>query len=450
MRNADLYESLKKYCKEALNLLNNKFRGRPDLIINIERKVDSETGQIRDVIVSDWRILVSRNKNNLQQLNAYHAAIMSMKQDNTVAMHLRDGVLMYGSVKSIDSEWILQLLLVQFLNEQQSFNFHEDVFDKIYENVEDYFYRDNLEYRCLASVLSAFTMENDKISLGQEFSIIKLSNEEIAKVASEQMSGNFFSKHSIPIYFYALELYISHPKFIDDPSEIPREYQPVYMAKQKFDEVCSALRLFKKGIMGFHHIEVEAMSWLPYYDENRKVYFPVAETSTMGHQYELSNKEIPVFLEFWENYQKLQQEIRPRVGVAIRRFNFVYERKRFDDRLIDCSIGLEALLLTKKDKKKGEAIARRGSVLLGNVPNECERIVLELENAYKQRNNIVHEGKIPETVKIGDETVQFHELVNRTHEHLRSTLKKFPVLCQNKSESQIIQEIEQKAEKVGI
>lgn len=61
------------------------------------------------------------------------------------------------------------------------------------------------------------------------------------------------------------------------------------------------------------------------------------------------------------------------------------------------------------------------------------------------RCDIVHEGLTKMTVKIGLEEIHLYELVNRVEDHLRSTIRKFLVLCevQDKDESDVINTLDE-------
>jgi len=66
-------------------------------------------------------------------------------------------------------------------------------------------------------------------------------------------------------------------------------------------------------------------------------------------------EEIPDFLTFWELCQKVRKKKHNRIDLALNRFNFGYERPRSDDKLIDYSIGFEALLSPgKKDELRSD------------------------------------------------------------------------------------------------
>ena len=128
----------------------------------------------------------------------------------------------------------------------------------------------------------------------------------------------------------------------------------------------------------------------------------------------------------WQRYQSARQRKRKRLDAALRRFNFAYERKEPEDKLVDYMIALEALLLADQQELKYK-LALRGAALIGNNAEDRKRIYDELGEAYNQRSKTVH-GDLPKNKKqivIGSTRLSFDELVGRVEEHVRSAIKKF-------------------------
>ncbi len=155
-------------------------------------------------------------------------------------------------------------------------------------------------------------------------------------------------------------------------------------------------------------------------------------------------EEIPDFLTFWELYQSTRSQQHSRIDLALRRFNFGYERIRPEDKLIDYSIGFETLLSKGKEELRYR-ISLMGAALLGKDPNLRKKIFNELQAMYDQRSDIVHGEKLKDHVKIkGGERVPFHAFVERVEDHLRLTLKELIERCEKQSEDQVRQSLEEK------
>lgn len=368
-----------------------------------------------------------------------------MKEDGKISKHLD---MLVGSPISSrsrnDCHEFLQRMLALLLHEQKAISFQKNIFDQVYGKMEDYFYREVLEYRYL-SLIENFQMESGKIELAPKFSIIRISKEDREEILSELITYPLIDLPASAFLDnqYAFKLFIEAPKVFGD---VPANAQTEFLDKnptKKFDEACSALRLFKKGQILHKIICSKPKYWQPF-DYGTSFSYSYGR-SFPGAQYVLSNKEIPNFLEVWKLYQRTRQLKRKKVEIAIHRFDFSYEKQTLEDKLIEYIIGFEALLLPNVNQELGYRSALRGSTLLGEDPNGRKRTYLELKKGYDVRCDIVHEGLTKMTVKIGLEEIHLYELVNRVEDHLRSTIRKFLVLCevQDKDESDVINTLDE-------
>jgi hypothetical protein len=337
----------------------------------------------------------------------------------------------------------LHTIVTQLLEEQGGLSFDEFTFEKLYERVEDYFYRDMLEYRYLAP-LHNFRMEAERLELGPKFSIIKIPKEEKEEILSSFSQFPLFDLpyQARPFDEYAFEFYHKTPKMFGDISEAPKEgVLPSQIVRKEFDEVCSALRLFKSGAVGYDYIRIKPTCWTVH--GGSYTTSSIAARLPIGAQYTLSNEEASDFLKFWHFFKKARQKKQNRTEIAIRRFNFGYERVRPEDKLIDWMIAFEALFLRRGERQELEhRLALRGSTLLGKSSEDRKQIFEELKVAYGERSNIVHGGSIKPAVRISSEKIQFNEFINRIEERLRSAIREFLVKAESHSEQQVIDDLD--------
>jgi hypothetical protein len=283
----------------------------------------------------------------------------------------------------------------------------------------------------------------DGIPLAPEIAIVKMGPELRQRIFSEvEEFGIAFRPMHVE---WALEVRANVPKVIDDGNGAPilDGDSSSQTAKKQADEICSALRLFKKGAIGlsFHRMESNTFGAIR----------PVALAWTgmrhfyRGH-YSLSETETLAFMEFWKSFQGVRQATLNRIGIALRRFNFSYERSRPEDRLIDQLIGFEALLLKEDERQELEyRLALRGAALLGKTPEDRKRKFEELKAAYRKRSDIVHGGEVKDTVSIrGLGTVEFREFVGSVEELLRLAIKEFLTLTRDRGESAIINDLDER------
>lgn len=447
MRNASLHSALWDYCNSALALLNSKISRPEDVPTTIKEKVEvAESGELSFSQVPEilWHILVIRNEWDLTQTDVRQAAVQALQADPRVAKHLNTLVGTSEVRTRVDTDSCLRAFLIRLLQEQQDLSLQEVVFDRLYKEFEDYFYRDAVGYRFL-SPLNNFRVETEKVELSPNFSITKIPREEREQLLSRSREFDLFAQHHMmPFNEYALELFLEAPKVFGEGPAVPNiETMPSQIARKQFDEACSALRLYKSGAVSHDYIRIVSTSWELH--GGTYTLSSIGMRPAIGPQHLLSKEEVAEFLRFWEFFQRVRKKKQKRTDIALRRFNFAYERVRPEDKLIDYLIGFEALLLKGDERQELEyRLALRGSVLLGKTPEERQAVFKELKTAYRERSNIVHGGAIKEAVKIGGDKIKFNEFVEKVEQRLRAAIKEFLALSETQSESKVIKDLDDK------
>ena len=447
MRNTSLYKALREYCNSALALLNSRISRPEDVPTTIKEKVEvAESGELSFSQVPEvlWHILVIRNERDLTQTDVYQAAVQALQADPRVAKHLNTLVGTSEVRTRVDTDSCLRAFLARLLQEQQDLSLQEVVFGRFYNEFEDYFYRDAVGYRFL-SPLNNFRVETEKVELSPNFSIIKIPREEKEQMLSRSREFDLFTqRHMMPWNEYALELFLEAPKVFGEGPAVPDvENMPSQIARRQFDEACSALRLYKSGAVSHDYIRIGSTSWELH--GGTYTVSSIGMRPAIGPQHSLSEEEVAEFLKFWGFFQRVRKKKLKRTDIALRRFNFAYERVRPEDKLIDYLIGFEALLLKGDEHQELEyRLALRGSVLLSKTPEERQTVFKELKTAYRERSNIVHGGTVKEAIKIGDEKIKFNEFVEKVEQRLRSAIKEFLGRLETQSESEVIKDLDKK------
>jgi hypothetical protein len=120
MRNAPLHESIKAYCKAALRLLQTRFSNLESLPLGSKRrvKITGQTLSVSHYPAVLWNMFVFQSEHDLQQMDAYRAAIEVMQQDERVARHLSALV---GTVERryrVNGDSLLRSVLIELLETQ--------------------------------------------------------------------------------------------------------------------------------------------------------------------------------------------------------------------------------------------------------------------------------------------------------------------------------------------
>lgn len=447
MRNTSLYKSLREFYKEALAILNEKLAKKQDLPITVKEKFEfKEDGGYSQSYEPEilWYIFVDKNVQELKKTDIYCKLVRALQDDPQIARHLDTLVGTHEFRMRLDVDICLRALITKLFQEQEDITFEESIFNKVYEEFESYFYRDRVECR-LISPLNNFQAESERIELSPGFSIIKIPKEERAEMlSSSRMFGAFPQYQVMPFNEYAFELVLEIPKLFGENAPVRKaEDIPSQIAQKQFYEACSALRLFKEGAVNHEYIRVGTISW-----ELHGGTFTtdsVSRQKLIGPQYILSKDDISDFLKFWSFFQKVRQKTRRRINLALRRFNFAYERVRPEDKLIDYMIGFESLLLLGTERQELEyRLALRGSALLNNTPEGRAVTFKELKTAYRERSNIVHGGILKEIIKIDNNEVKFSEFVDKAGKLLRSSIQEFLQLTESRSEAVVLDELDKR------
>lgn len=368
MRNPDLYRNLRDYCKAALALIAGSIK-RPEDIPTMMREKVKCTGPGSFSFYHEtetlWPALVYKNDAGLKELQPYKAARQCLEKDAIVSKHLNSLVGTPESKVRMDVDRILLALLTQLVNKQDGTQFDDERFGEIYNSLEDFFYEDRLEYRCFAA-MERFSMDTDRIELEPNLFIGQIPQEDKERILSEAKEfGSFVPFPLLLGLECALELRTSVRKIIGDAGSEAVEDFPSRSAQAKFDDVCSALRLFKGGAVGYNRIRVESLSWGPH--GGAFSLGPNAPKIFSGSPYKLIKDEAESFADFWTFFQGIRKSHPRRVEVALRRLDFAYERARPEDKLVDYLIGFEALLLKRSERQELEyRLALRGSYLLAD------------------------------------------------------------------------------------
>jgi hypothetical protein len=99
--------------------------------------------------------------------------------------------------------------------------------------------------------------------------------------------------------------------------------------------------------------------------------------------------------EMWPSVKGIMLSPSHYLSLPLRRLIDGLARTRFDDRIVDYAIGLEALLL--KDSEQNELSYRfrlRGAMVLGEAGEDKHQAFQNLEDFYKARSTIVHGGSV--------------------------------------------------------
>lgn len=442
MRNQQLHDALKDYCEAAVRLIKATVKSKDDLPLTPVPEFEfTDSGySITSSMKVNWMLLEVMYERAFKEMSAYHDAVQELKADPVVSKQLNVLVGTNSGLRNLGVDDCLRSLLIDYLNAQEKTQ--EDVFSEIYQRIEDYFYQDTIPFRYLAP-LNNFKMDPGRVELKPGFFIIKLPVEErvsiLSRVYGMDALTSSSSYHGLESSEYALEFHSEEPKVIGQRTELDPNNFAYNIVIKNFEAAITALRLYKSGNVGYAHVIEKTEAWNPlgggmHSPQTNALFWPAPS-------YELTKDDLPSFIEFWKDFEGAQINEKA-LKIALRRFSFVYERGRPEDRLIDYIISLEALLLENEPELRYKFSLRGAALLAESDPKKRVRVFYELYEGYGQRNNIAH-GNIPKpSLTVGDETLQFAQLVERVGNHVRATIRAFILL--GKGKKRILESISQK------
>lgn len=436
--NRRLYDALNSYASEALQTIRSRYQsgGLPARMVH--RAKISNAGMATDFAPEvDWISILNSQEEELRRLNTHSSAENVMRSDAQVARHLDTTIGDGQWMLPVNIDSCLRVILFRLLFGQRNASFDQAKFDSIYREVEDYFYGDTLKRRVIVP-LTDFSMEVEEVPLEEGLSVARLLISEREEFASQTLMfplPPFGTSGPTGWEEFALILRVEVPKVIGEPISRLPGVGLQEIATNKFEDLVSALRLFKGGGVGYNSIIFRSISWEPH-GSGGSFFRP---HTSVGPRYILSKDEIPAFKSFWMNYRRQRAQKHRRIDLALRRFNLAYERMLLEDRLIDYIIAMEALLLKEQDEL-AYRLSLRGSRLLGSDSEARHQIYTRLRTAYKLRSNIVHGDVVSGDVSLDQKRVTFAQFVDEIAEYVRSSIKKMLLLTEsNNSEDDIIE-----------
>lgn len=251
-------------------------------------------------------------------------------------------------------------------------------------------------------------MAMDEVTIDHKLKIRKYTSAELKERYEETANDMSFMR---------ADQVSRNPFIIELIYEVPKQEPNISVSlEQIFQDILTTLRLLKSGSVGSGLFYTKSITWNPTIggriggDPGRIMY---------GAPYELRNEEIPRLLKLYNQILQNPIDDNHPLALAIRRFNYAYERKRAEDKLIDLMIAFEALLLPENDELKLR-LSLRVANLLRDIA-ERSQVFNEIRQAYRLRSDIVHGHKKIDSKEI----IQY---ANIMEERLRQS-----IICIHKS-----------------
>jgi hypothetical protein len=275
-------------------------------------------------------------------------------------------------------------------------------------------YADTIDLTVLAP-LENFSCDQEEVELEHGLSIRRISLTEL---------GDFMdSRFNSPLSRMSFVKYVVEHRY-QTRKVIGNSRSPSVASDSTamIPRVLTALRLFKNGNLGTNLIRsAPALATLGLLGVSSATY-RMGGVRFGGPAYTLGAVEVRPFTEFWQDVKHLDFEHLDPLNVAIRRFEYSYERTKLEDKLVDYMVAFEALFF-----KKGEMgefrhkLSVRVARFLTSLYLQRVTIASRITDFYDKRSAVVH----GEHVELNDAFVQ--EVENYLRESIKLFLKRLPV-----------------------
>jgi len=196
----------------------------------------------------------------------------------------------------------------------------------------------------------------------------------------------------------------------------------------------SALRVYKSGMILYNMTITRPKFWQPY---GGLVTLGNIESKLLfGTTYKITAQEVNGLKEFWSRFKSFNFINNKSLEIAIKRFNYAYERPKSEDKLIDFFVSLEAMFLTGSERTElSYRLSIRIAKFLGDSPTMKNEIFSDIRKAYDVRSEIVHGSS-----KIKPEKLV--EIEPKIEQYTRLAIIKFVNLLPSKTHEFIMDEID--------
>lgn len=407
-RNERLCEDWKKLTKDALGILTEILESSTG--IDVREKVnvhfkDNGTGfTSRGEWIPAYGRFISRQRQKITELESfaqYKKSISEVQPEDT-----ENGVIEYRS-------WlILQSFLHQYLERNDgNLEFCEELFDELYFDFEKALLSETVPYRVLV-FLENLTSEMDEILLDTHCKLRRCKEKDIEKVIQPP-----FTSPPLGIgpntFLIQLDYNLSPSRSCINTSPGREKAKRI---NEEIEQVLLTLRLLGKGrVMKRFKIQESLLPWSP-----MSTSFPFQTFPKSGDTLKISESEVKTVQELWKRVNSSFSRLDNRFQLAIKRFTSSYDKDSKEDKLLDLSLALEALYLTKEEDRIAQSErARRAAILLGSNQNEKEKIEKDMKEIFQTRSgapNVAH--------AIGGKEVT-EEKVETAQQLTRKSLRKF-------------------------
>jgi hypothetical protein len=309
---------------------------------------------------------------------------------------------------------LIENIFVDYLY-KNGINWKLDILEQYYQMLEKFFIDDKFKIIIDTPVIG-FTPNKEVIKIEDEISIIKLPTQR----KFEFQGGTDAMKLAFAGCDLKIELDVE--KIYEKISEENKKNNETYTGQMIIQNLMVVFRLFRAGQIGFldsdlnYSIFSGGFTW-----QNGRCGLPNNWDLWMQLPYIFHDEEIDEIVKLRNEIQSLYSNPTKSKFIfsAIDRFMTSYEQDRFEDKILDLMISLEALLQTDIAELKFK-LAVRTATFLETDPKLQNLVYKIIKEGYNVRSKTAHGVDLPKIIIDGKEftlknlTLVIEEIVRRT------------------------------------
>jgi hypothetical protein len=357
MRNRRLHDALRDFALEAAALLTQDLRTGAEIPFDVVEEPGAGTVLYRyQPLTTEF---VAQRWTRLRELPAFATAAGAL--GSGAETYLR----MQATGADADSEPALCAMLERLYQDATSFEFPEDRFERVYDEVERALYENTIRTAVIAP-LHGVELEQDRVDIGEGMFLIAGDKLDAPPGAVWSDASGQVERDGPPNVLCVLRRDIA----ADEPL-------PVGEARVRFRKLLTALRLFKPGGVSFGPVgwgRVDEGAWTP---------LPLGLNGpARGGPWTLHADEQAEFVELVE----LVLDARPggRIAWSMSRFEMGCERPLDTEALSDYLLALESLLDAADEAGRASLILRLAALCAEEDERKAVQRRLELAFALER------------------------------------------------------------------
>jgi len=305
--------------------------------------------------------------------------------------------------------------LEHYLSEIEGLDFHQSVFQNIYEDIMAYFGLPTIKFVFTAPLFGFDTESNESsIDLAPNVSINHISSGLRKQLWRDASTSSSWSNEDVVSLKYQATFTEDVPKtdlfsYRTYPEDVENLQSLLRLAKREPISIMCVLFSSSPWYLGsYAGMMPRYLLWATAKPIIGRWLYPGSfQGQIMAPSF--SSEEVENLKSLWNSLITMRNQ--PRLILALHRFSFFYDRPTQEDKLLDLWVGLELLFPDAVGAVRGASQRRLGKISKFLSLNRIERrsINKDLNDSYELRSDIVH-GLLPYRHNLGNLTPKTEEI----------------------------------------